>query len=65
MIFGITKFKCDNCGNVFRGLSAEWRCTVYVAPNRCPSCGSWHTMPKGSDKEVYKTIWESIDENKA
>jgi DNA-directed RNA polymerase subunit RPC12/RpoP len=68
MIFGTIKFKCDNCGETFRGLNAEWRCTAIVAPVRCPSCGSWHTMPKGfwspfSNKWIYKKIWKSIDEN--
>jgi len=68
MIFGTIKFKCDNCGETFRGLNAEWRCTAIVAPVRCPSCGSWHTMPKSfwspfSNKWIYKRIWKSIDEN--
>ena len=68
MIFGMTKFKCDNCGKTFRGVSAEWQCTVYTAPVRCPKCGSWHTMPKSifpffTNKTVYEKIWKSIDEN--
>ncbi len=70
MIFGTTKFKCDNCGKTFRGVSGEWQGTAYVAPVRCPSYGSWHTMPKGffglfTNKSVYKKIWKSIDENEA
>lgn len=70
MIFGTTKFKCDNCGKTFRGVSGEWQGTAYVAPVRCPSCGSWHTMPKSffglfTNKSVYKKIWKSIDENEA
>lgn len=70
MILGTTKFKCDNCGKTFRGVSGEWQGTAYVAPVRCPSCGSWHTMPKGffglfTNKSVYKKIWKSIDEKEA
>lgn len=68
MIFGTTKFKCDNCRKTFRGVSGEWQGTAYVAPVRCPSCGSWHTMPKGffglfTNKSIYKKIWKTIDEN--
>ena len=68
MVFGTTTFKCDECGNRFVGPATEWCATVYIAPVRCPKCGSMHTYPVALSNlwgiltpETYKKIWESID----
>ena len=64
MLRGTTIFTCDKCGNKFRGLDIEYNCTIFPAPQKCPNCGSVHTMPSSSIKslrEVYKTIWECND----
>lgn len=66
MLRGITTFVCDNCGNKFKAMDIEWRCTVLSQPMKCPKCGSYHTMPNGFggflSKHVYRTIWKQIDE---
>lgn len=65
MIFGKGPFVCDDCGNKFTGFYAEWRATIFVAPCRCPACGSWHTCPPYTIcKEVYKEIWKGMDKKK-
>lgn len=70
MVFGTTTFKCDECGNRFVAPAAEWCATVYIAPAKCPKCGSMHTYPVeisnlgglfGSG--FYKKIWDSQDAN--
>lgn len=68
MIFGITTFKCDNCGHTFRGVAAEWCCTSITAPVQCPHCGSMHTYPAGflsgifGPDSIYRDIWRQYDE---
>lgn len=65
MIFGKGPFVCDECGEKFTGIYAEWMASCITAPLRCPACGSWHTCPPSSicGKGFYKKIWESLDEN--
>lgn len=66
MFRGFCKFKCDQCGQVFMGMNCEYAATIYVAPVKCPNCGSWHTMPAGLlsylQKRIYKEIWKRCDE---
>lgn len=65
MLRGTTTFKCDNCGNTFKGLDMEWCATIFTAPVRCPKCGSMHTAPKGlfgTINPIYRSLWKSIDE---
>ncbi len=65
MIFGKGPFVCDECGNQFTSFYAEWMATCFIAPQRCPACGSWHTCPPATicGKGVYKKMWKSLDEN--
>ena len=67
MLKGITTFKCDVCGHIFRAMDIEWQATVYSVPAPCPQCGSRHTMPKSLfsffTKGVYRKIWEELDKN--
>lgn len=70
MIFGKTTFKCDECGKRFMAPAAEWCATGYIAPAKCPKCGSMHTYPAGIRNlcglfgpGFYKKIWESQDIN--
>lgn len=65
MIRGMIKFKCDDCGEVFEGLDAEWRATSLTAPVKC-KCGSCHTYPykMGAgvlNKVLYRKIWAELD----
>lgn len=72
MIFGTTTFKCDECGNKFVAPAAEWCATAFIAPAKCPQCGSMHTYPAVIGRslggflglDLYKKIWESQDKNK-
>lgn len=72
MVFGTTTFKCDNCGERFEGIAAEWCATANIAPVKCPKCGSMHTYPIGirnimgilGPNSIYKKIWSTMDENK-
>ena len=68
MVFGTTTFKCDECGNKFIGMAAEWNATALIAPMRCTKCGSMHTYPAGFwnpsglfGPGIYNKIWESQD----
>lgn len=66
MVRGITRFKCNGCGNKFKWLDIEWNATVYTAPARCPKCGSMHTYPVGlfsifGPHPIYVNIWKTID----
>lgn len=49
MLRGTTIFKCDNCKKKFKGLDIEYNCTSLSNPQRCPYCGSFHTIPSGSE----------------
>ena len=66
MIRGKKKFKCDDCGHVFKALDIEWQATVYSTPMPCPKCVSRHTMPKSLfgfvNKGTYRRIWEKMVE---
>ena len=70
MVRGITRFKCNECGNKFMGLDMEWNATAYTAPVCCPKCGSMHTYPAGllnifnliGPSPIYKRIWKMEDE---
>jgi len=62
MVRGYTTFTCSECGHKFRGLDAEWCCTVYTAPVECPNCHSMRTYPRslfGLNKFIYKKIWDA------
>ena len=65
MLRGITKFKCDDCGHIFKAFDIELAATVYTMPATCPKCGSRHTMPVSffgcTDRKTYKEIWEMMD----
>ena len=68
MVRGVITFYCSECENRFEGIDAEWHCTVFTAPLKCPRCGSWHTRPwTGSfvpaefGNERYKPIWDQSD----
>ncbi len=70
MVRGTTFFICDECGKKFLAPDIEYMATVYSAPQKCPKCGSWHTMPIGigsllgkmnPDRAFYKKIWENMD----
>lgn len=66
MLKGTTIFKCDNCKKKFKGLDIEYNCTSLSNPQRCPYCGSFHTMPSGSEnfyRSTYETIWKRMDES--
>lgn len=43
MVSGIAVFKCNDCGKRFIEPAIEWYATAYVAPAKCPKCGSIHT----------------------
>lgn len=69
MVFGTAKFKCDNCGERFEGVAVEWNATAYIAPVRCPKCGSMHTYPANimnlggvfGPPPFYRAIWKNIE----
>lgn len=66
MLRGITIFFCDNCRKRFKGLDMEYRCTILTSPQRCPYCGSYHTLPRNSvgfQDSLYATIWKNMDES--
>lgn len=66
MLRGITIFFCDNCRKRFKGLDMEYRCTYLTSPQRCPYCGSYHTLPRNSvgfQDSLYATIWKNMDES--
>lgn len=68
MTFGIPiLFYCSECRNRFKGVASEWCATAFVAPVKCPKCGSWHTRPWSPLPATvanlrYKRIWKTIDE---
>lgn len=66
MLRGITIFFCDNCRKRFKGLDMEYRCTILTSPQRCPYCGSYHTLPRksvGFQDSLYAKIWKNMDES--
>lgn len=66
MLRGVTIFFCDNCRKRFKGLDMEYRCTILTSPQRCPYCGSYHTLPRNSvgfQDSLYATIWKNMDES--
>ena len=65
MFRGMTTFVCDNCGHKFKGMDIELSATILSSPQKCPKCGSYHTMPSSIfsfNKSVYKEIWKQMDE---
>lgn len=69
MVFGNIPFYCSECNNKFMGMAAEWYASAFVAPVKCPRCGSWHTrpwsiLPSQIADLRYKAIWKTIDQNK-
>ena len=66
MLRGTTIFKCDNCKKKFKGLDFEYNCTSLSNPQKCPYCGSFHTMQSGSEtfyRSTYETIWKRMDKS--
>lgn len=66
MLRGTTIFKCDNCKKKFKGLDIEYNCTSLSNPQKCPYCGSFHTMPSESEtfyRSTYETIWKRMDKS--
>lgn len=65
MFRGMTTFVCDNCGHKFKGMDMEWNATVFSIPQKCPECGSYHTMPDRFlgflNKPGYRSIWKQMD----
>lgn len=69
MVFGTTTFKCNDCGHKFTDIAAEWCATSYIAPVKCPKCGSMHTYPSGWRNPLglvfgpgfYWEIWKHND----
>lgn len=58
-------FICDNCEHIFKALDIEYNCMALSAPQKCPKCGSYHTMPVNDldfpGKTIYERIWEKQD----
>lgn len=68
MIFGTIPFYCNECGNRFMGVAAEWCATAFVSPVKCPKCGGWHTrpwslLPAAIANKKYQPIWDKIDKH--
>lgn len=66
MLRGTIKFTCDNCKKKFMGLDIEYMCTCLSNPQKCPYCGSFHTMPCDEeflDRSLYVSIWEDMDKS--
>lgn len=65
MVRGYIWFKCSKCGKRFYALDIEFNATLFSMPQKCPECGSRHTLPAGWDglffKELYKKIWKHLD----
>ncbi len=70
MVRGKTLFICDECGKKFSAPDIEYMATIYSAPQKCPKCESWHTMPIGigailgklnPQRAIYKKLWEKMD----
>lgn len=66
----IYTFICDNCGHIFEKLIGEGGpiCKLFVDPQECPECGSFHTMPKDGyllfDRTDYEKNWLEEDKNR-
>ena len=67
MLRGTSIFICDNCGHIFKALDIEYNCTALSAPQKCPKCGSYHTMPMDDldfpRKTIYEGIWHTCEES--
>lgn len=66
MVHSIMLFHCSECGKRFLSTACEWCATAFVAPVKCPKCGSWHTrpwslLPAKIANLRYKEIWQNID----
>lgn len=61
MLRGVTYFVCDNCLEFFMGPDIEYQCMALSCPQRCPYCGSYHTMPYGASSSLYIDIWKKMD----
>lgn len=61
MLRGTSIFICDNCGHKFKALDIEYNCTALSAPQECPKCCSYRTMPENDlefpGKSIYEDIW--------
>lgn len=73
MVFGMTTFKCDECGNRFEALAAEMGPSCILSPMPCTKCGSYHTMPAPMFSQsgrlnplraLYQEIWAVMDKKK-
>jgi DNA-directed RNA polymerase subunit RPC12/RpoP len=62
MYRGLTTFKCTNCGHIFKSHDIEYRATAFSVPQRCPQCGSIRTIPGFGGENIYKRIWEEIEQ---
>lgn len=62
MYRGLTIFNCTNCGHEFKSHDIEYCMTSFSVPQRCPNCGSIRTLPYYESKEVYKSIWEGMEQ---
>lgn len=47
MFVGMITFVCNDCGRKFEGAGIVWMATRCPVPQKCPGCGSYHTMPDG------------------
>ena len=67
MFIGMITFVCNDCGRKFEGMDiiGRWMGTFVSVPQKCPGCGSYHTMPDGflgfRKKMVYRFIWKLDD----
>lgn len=65
MLRGTSIFICDNCEHLFKALDIEYDCMALSAPQECPKCGSYHTMPADDlrfpGRTCYEDIWRSQD----
>lgn len=71
MYRGTTRFKCTECGEVFKAPDIEYKATVYSVPQPCPHCESIRTMPHSIlpfsnmfNNSIYESIWKSMEERR-
>ncbi len=53
MVRYIGKYVCKDCGHEFIGMDVEWNATAASYPVQCPKCGSIHTAPRLSLKDMW------------